>query len=478
MIVPIILGGGEGKRLWPLSRQYFPKQLQNLLGDRSLLQHTIMRMSQSPECIEPIIISNKNYRFILEQQINDINCVPSQLILEAETMNTTFAITLAALWAKKKMNNPMLLILPCDHLITDEPSFLTSVVHAAQYLEQHNPNTSILFGTQPTSASTQFGYIKARALQEYDIKPIEKFIEKPELALAKQLVKEPDYFWNTGIFLFYTDHVLAELKQWAPDVYECAELALSGATAEKHTTILPEARVNVLACEKISIDYALFEQSKKSMVTLFPGAWYDVGNWTSLYQAMPKDADGNVKIGDVTSLNTKDCYLRSSSRLVTAVGLTNQTVVETPDAVLVVDNQHAHEISSLVAQLTSEHRQETQFYPKVIKPWGSFEVLYANPHVQIKKLKINPGASISTQLHKCRSEHWIVMAGKATVLKDSRSLTLLESQSTYIPIGVKHRLSNDTSEPLELIEVQLGSYLFDDDIIRFEDQYARTTDEI
>jgi len=475
MIVPVILSGGEGKRLWPLSRQFYPKQLQNLFLNHSLLQQTILRINHFSDCTDPIIITNKNYRFILEQQLSEINCVPSQLILEPQALNTTFAVALAALWAKEKLHNPLLLVLPVDHMMSDQESFLQAIMHAKTYLDTVNPNLSVLFATKPTYASSHFGYIKGKPLDANLLK-VEEFIEKPKKQRAARLIKTGQYYWNTGIFLFYTDHILAELTRFASPILDFAKHAYASAQKELHTLNITDA--NLSECPNISIDYSIFEKTQNIIAAPFAGEWIDVGNWTTLYQASTKDAEGNVKIGDVETINTTGCYVRGSTRLIATIGIKDQTIVDTPDALLIIDNQKAHEVTNLVNKLVSQNRRETKYYPHVIKPWGSFEILYFDPHVQIKRLKINPGACLSTQLHKSRSEHWIVVSGQASVLKDSRTMTLLASQSTYIPVGIKHRLANETNEPLEIIEVQLGNYLDDDDIIRYEDKYARSPNEM
>jgi mannose-1-phosphate guanylyltransferase/mannose-6-phosphate isomerase len=475
MILPVILGGGEGKRLWPLSRQYFPKQLQCLIGKYSLLQQTLQRLAHLDNNFPGLLISNRNYRFMIETQLREINFTPSQTILESQALNTTFTAACAALWAKAEFDNPILLMLPVDHVIEDTEAFCRAILHTEKYLMSQNAQVSMLFGSQPHYPSPHFGYIKANTPIQ-GVYSVSEFIEKPSEKRALGFINEGGYFWNTGITMFFTNHLIAELERFSPLSLEFAKNVLETAKKENGTLSIQDNLV--FPCPNISLDYAIFEKTDSRAMTTFEGKWLDVGNWSTLHEASPKDADQNVKIGDVMTIDTQNCYIRSQTRLIATVGIHNQTIVDTRDALLIVDNQKSHQVTELVNLLLEKGRPEGRFFPLVIKPWGSYEVLFHDLHIQIKKLKINPGACISSQLHKCRSEHWIITSGQASVTKDSRTLILLENQSTHIPVGIKHRLANDTTEPLELIEIQLGSYLGDDDIIRFEDKYARTQNEV
>src|SRR5579862_1465593 len=470
MLTPVILSGGAGTRLWPLSRELYPKQLLALTGTRTMLQQTATRL-EGLGAAAPVIVCNEAHRFLVAEQLRQLKLEPCAIVLEPAGRNTAPAIALAAHAALKGVSasdpDPVLLVLPADHVIRDVPAFQRAVRQALPAAEQ---GQLVTFGIVPTAAETGYGYIQ-RGAASGALNRIARFVEKPDPARAAEFVKSGDYYWNSGMFMFGARRYLAELARFAPEIARVCEAAFASARADlEFTRITPEAFAN---CTSDSIDYAVMEKTADAVVVPLAAGWSDVGSWAALAEATEGDAHGNVTHGDVISEDSAGNYLYSESRLVSAVGLKDHVVVETKDAVLVAPKTRVQDVKKLVSQLKEQGRYEHSLHLEVFRPWGSYDSLESGPRFQVKRLKVKPGAALSLQLHHQRAEHWIVVAGTARVTRGDEVFLLEENQSTYIPIGVRHRIENPGMIPLEIFEVQSGSYLGEDDIVRFEDVYGR-----
>ena len=476
MICPVILAGGSGTRLWPLSRELWPKQLIELTGEHTMLQDTVLRIRDFAGMQPPMIICNEKHRFMVAEQLRTIDTKPASILLEPVGRNTAPAVCLAALKAVSAGNDPLLLVLPADHFIRDTAAFhqaLETAVHFAsqQYL--------ITFGIVPESPETGYGYIRkgkelpfsgdARITGAAFV--IDQFVEKPDAKTAEEYLKSGVYCWNSGMFLFKASAVLAGMQTHAPDILNACRNAL-----EKGKEDLDFFRVDTAAfeaCPSDSIDYAIMEKTDRGAMVPFQAGWNDLGSWEALWQTGAKDAQGNVVHGDVLLHDVRDSYLHAGTRLVAAVGLENHIVVETADAVLISPRSRVQDVKILVNRLKSAGREETFSHKKRYMPWGSSETLVKSERFIIKRIKVKPGASISLQTHFNRAEHWTVLRGTAQVTKGEEEIILTEDRSTYIPSGMPHRLVNPGKIPLEVVEVQSGSYLGEDDIVRLEDVYLR-----
>ncbi len=465
-LTPVILCGGSGSRLWPLSRAAYPKQLLALLGERSLLQNTLSRLAGLPGLQRPIVICNESQRYLVSAQLEALG-VDAELILEPEGRNTAPAVTLAALAASGRDGDPLLLVLPADHAIRDATAFQTAVRQAAAAA---TGGPLLSFGVVPTAPETGYGYIRA-AGEGTEPRPVAEFVEKPSADVAAAYLASGQYYWNSGMFLFRADAWLAELGRHAPDIRASCEQAFSGASREN--TVLRPAQDAFLACRADSIDYAVMEKTARAMVVPLDAGWSDIGSWSALHDASERDAQGNTLLGDVATVDCHDSYLRAESRLVTAVGLDGCIVVETKDAVLVVPRERAQEVKQLVDRLQDEGREEVRLGREVFRPWGSYDSLDAAPGYQVKRLTVLPGAVLSLQLHHHRAEHWVVVAGVARITRDEEVFELQRNEYTFIPVEARHRIENPGKELLHIIEVQVGDYLGEDDIVRFEDKYGR-----
>ncbi|MEO8313410.1 MAG: mannose-1-phosphate guanylyltransferase/mannose-6-phosphate isomerase [Pseudomonadota bacterium] len=469
-ITPVILSGGMGTRLWPLSRELYPKQLLPLVGERTMLQETLHRLA-GVDAAAPIIVCNEAHRFLVAEQLRQMGSKPQAILLEPVGRNTAPAIALAALKADP---DALLLVLPADHVIRDTTAFQEAIKLAAVSAQK---GSMVTFGIVPTAPETGYGYIrkstttaKASAQKEV-VYPIAQFVEKPTLERAQQFLEDGSYFWNSGMFLFRAGTYLDELRRFAPDIAAAAQAALDSAIPD-----LDFVRVNrdaFEACRSDSIDYAVMEKTAEAVVVPLAAGWSDVGSWSALQDALPCDAQGNVTRGDVLVEDTSGCYLYSENRLVSAVGLKDHIVVETKDAVLVAPKDRVQDVKKLVARLKAEGRYEHSLHREVFRPWGSYDSIDNGDRFQVKRLSIKPGAQLSLQLHHHRAEHWIVVSGTARITCGDKEFLLEENQSTYIPVGVRHRIENPGKIPLHIIEVQSGSYLGEDDIVRFEDRYGR-----
>ena len=476
-IIPIILCGGSGTRLWPLSRKSFPKQFLSLESSskKTLLQLTLERTKKLEGIKEPILICNEEHRFIVAEQMRNINIQPKSIILEPFGKNTAPSITLAAIKALEKEKDPLLLILSSDHIIGMEDLFIKAISAGIEYAQK---GKLITFGIVPTSPETGYGYIKSKeTLNENSLKGeiIESFIEKPNLETAKEYLLDRRFTWNSGIFLFKANIILEEMKKFSPEILKYCETALNEKLFDLDFQRLNE---NIFShCPNISIDFAILENTKKGMVIPLNANWTDIGSWDSVWKISKKNEDGNFIEGNIVTKNTKNCYLRSEKRLITTIGLENLVVVETSDAILVADMRQAQEIKEIVNILKKKNISAGKEHKKIYRPWGYYESIFDDDRWQIKLITVKPGQRLSLQKHNHRAEHWIVVSGTAKVEIEENIITLYENQSSYIPMGSKHRLCNPGKIPLLLIEVQCGSYLGEDDIERFEDNYGRITSE-
>ena len=472
MITPVILSGGAGTRLWPLSRELYPKQLLPLTGARTMLQQTVLRL-QGLTAGAPVVVCNEAHRFLVAEQLRQLHIEPRATLLEPFGRNTAPAIALAAhaalkgLPAQPNALDPVLLVLPADHVIRDIAAFHTAVRAALAAAEAGQLAT---FGVVASAPETGYGYIERGAPSGAAFR-IARFIEKPNSERAREFVASGDYYWNSGMFLFRARRYLQELERFAPEMARICEQAFRGAREDLDFLRIDPGLFE--ACPADSIDYAVMEKTGDAVVVPLDAGWSDVGSWSSLHAASDADAHGNVTHGDVISEDTQGSYLYSQSRLVAAVGLKDHVVIETKDAVLVAPRERVQDVKKLVLRLKERGRYEHSLHREVFRPWGSYDSLEHGPRFQVKRLKIKPGATLSLQLHHHRAEHWVVVAGTARITRGEEEFLLEENQSTYIPVGVKHRIENPGMIPLEIIEVQSGSYLGEDDIVRFEDRYGR-----
>ncbi len=466
-LIPVILSGGAGTRLWPLSRELYPKQLLALVGKRTMLQDTAARLAGIAAAAAPIIVCNEAHRFAVAEQLRAIGIQPSAILLEPAGRNTAPAVALAALKALQIDPEATLVIAPADHVILDAGKFQTAAA-VAEGLAQSGK--LVTFGIVAHAPETGYGYIR-RGAGEGPSYPVAEFIEKPPLDVAQQFVASGDYFWNSGMFVFKANRYLAELGAFAPDVLQASQAAFQAASTDLDFVRIDKAAFE--ACRSISIDYAVMERTRDAVVLPLDAGWSDVGSWASLFDALPADAEGNVLQGDVLVHDTYDCYVHSTSRLVAAVGMDDHIIVETKDAILVAPKERVQDVKELVAKLKKSGRSESALHREVFRPWGSYDSLDNGERFQVKRLSVKPGGVLSLQMHHHRAEHWIVVQGTARITCAEKTFLLAENESTYIPIGAAHRIENPGKVALHIVEVQSGSYLGEDDIVRFEDDYGR-----
>lgn len=470
-ITPVILSGGCGTRLWPVSRQNDPKQFIDFFGENSLFQQTALRLKNAENFNAPIVVCNNEHRFTVAEALKKINISAKSIILEPTAKNTAPAIAAAALdILAGDPKNDLMLVMPCDHIIKDGDLFLSNVKNAAFAAQK---DFLITFGSKADKAETGYGYIKqGQKLAEFeDVFAVEKFIEKPDLESAKKLVASNEYLWNCGIFLFRACVYLEMLQKYAGEIFVNVIAAHNKAVRD-----LDFIRLDAEEFEKapnISIDYAVIEKSSQVAVSKLDLQWSDIGSWQAIAENAPKDQNNNSLIGDCFALDSKNCYINSRDKLVTVIGAENLIVLALRDAVLIVDKNKTQDVKKMFELLQAQNREECQYHARVLRPWGSFETIENNTEFKIKKIIVNPKASISLQMHNHRAEHWVVISGTAHVNCAGKEFVLTQDQSTYIPLGKKHRLENKGRIPLEIIEVQTGSYLGEDDIIRFSDIYGR-----
>ncbi len=468
-IVPVILSGGSGTRLWPMSRTLYPKQLQSLYSNASMLVETASRVSGS-EFTAPIVICNTEHRFIIAEQLQKAAIEPDTIILEPKGRNTAPAAAVAALRLVENDPEAIMLLMPSDHLIARPEAFLAACAQARSAAQNH---ALVTFGIVPNAPETGFGYIRqGQKLDGYDgVFGVERFVEKPDLSTAEQYLAEGGYFWNSGIFMFKAQDYLDELMQSHPQMVELCREALSKGQSDMDFFRLDEK--SFFDIQGDSIDYAVMEKTNHAAVVPVDMGWDDVGSWSALWAVSDKDGDDNVLQGDVITHNVSGSYVRSSGQLVATIGVTDTIVVATDDVVLVADKNRSQDVKDVVSVLQDAGRDEHVVHKRVYRPWGWYQCMDVDSHFQVKQLSIKPGGILSLQSHQHRSEHWVVVSGIASVVRGDEDITLKVNQSTYIPAGVKHRLENKTDEALKIIEVQTGSYLGEDDIERFEDFYGR-----
>jgi mannose-1-phosphate guanylyltransferase/mannose-6-phosphate isomerase len=473
MIVPVILAGGAGTRLWPLSRQLHPKQVLPFVGTQSMIQETLSRLDGLDDLARPVVICNEHHRFMIAEQLREIDVPPAAIILEPVGRNTAPAAAVAALKASCGGDDPVLLILPADHYI-GRPERFRRMVAAGQALAQEG--RLVTFGILPTRPETGYGYIKrgavlASSFAEAPAYAIERFVEKPDRGTAEGYLASGAYFWNSGMFLFRASTLLAEMKRLAPEMVAACEAALAAGRDDLDFFRLDEAAFR--NCPADSIDYAVMEKTTLGAMLPLDAGWSDLGSWEALWEAGRKDGDGNVARGDTLLHDVTDSVVHAGHRIVTAVGVDRHIIVETADAVFVCPRERAQDVKHLVTRLKDQKRGEAERHRKVYRPWGTVDSIIASERFQVKRLIVKPKARISRQQHHHRAEHWIVARGTALVERGEEEFLLREDSSTYIPTGMPHRLSNPGKIPLEIIEVRTGSYLAEDDITRFEDDYGR-----
>ncbi len=471
MIYPIILSGGSGTRLWPLSRAALPKQFLPLVTDKTLFQETLLRLAGLDDLAQPLVVCNAEHRFLAAEQLREIDISPLSLVLEPVSRNTAPAVAIAAFAALEQSADATLLVLPADHLVQDVAAFHAAINQAAELAKQ---DKLVTFGITPDSAATGFGYIERGVALEGATASyaVARFVEKPDADTAQRFLDSGLFFWNSGMFVFKASAYLRELETFAPAIYAAAKASWEGGKHDLDFSRVDEAAF--AASPSDSIDYAVMEHTRSAAMVTADIGWDDVGSWDALAAAIPGDANGNVLRGDIFAPQTKNTYIRAESRMVTAIGLEDMVVVETPDAVLVAHKDFSQNVKQAVEYLKQAERSEHLVHRRVYRPWGYYEGIDQGKSYQVKRIVVNPGQKLSLQLHHYRSEHWIVVAGNAKVTVGRANRLLHANESIYIPVGIKHRLENIGETPLYLIEVQTGSYLGEDDIVRFEDVYQRT----
>ena len=466
MIKTVVMAGGSGSRLWPLSRSLYPKQFLPLADEKTMLQATLSRVEGLSEG-KPLLICNEEHRFIAAEQVRQM-LVSADILLEPVGRNTAPAIALAALQSITSDSDSLLLVLAADHVIPDQDAFHAAVKAATPLAES---GKLVTFGIVATGPETGYGYIK-RGDACADGFNVEQFVEKPNLETAEKYVSSGDYYWNSGMFLMRASRYIEELGKYRPDI-----LAACTKSLETLSPDMDFVRINEEAfreCPDESVDYAVMEKTDSAVVVPLDAGWSDVGAWSSLWEVTDKDGNGNAKRGDVFSHNTRDCLIHSTNKLVATVGLRDVVIVETKDAVLVADKNQVQDVKRIVEQLKAEGRTEYQLHREVYRPWGKYDSIDNGERYQVKRITVKPGAKLSVQMHHHRAEHWIVVSGTAKVRRDEEEMLVTENESVYLPVGSVHSLYNPGKIPLELIEVQSGAYLGEDDIVRFEDLYGRS----
>ncbi|MGB9991157.1 mannose-1-phosphate guanylyltransferase/mannose-6-phosphate isomerase [Pseudoduganella rhizocola] len=473
-IYPVILSGGAGTRLWPLSRAALPKQLLPLVSDKTMLQDTALRLNGrasagQAELMQPLVVCGNEHRFLVAEQMREIGVKPLAILLEPVGRNTAPAVAAAAHFLQKKDPQAVMLVLPADHVITDTEAFYQAILRAAAQVEQGALAT---FGIVPAGPETGYGYIKSgEALAGEGAFKVDRFVEKPDRETAQGFVAAGNYFWNSGMFLFRADSYLKELQQFQPAMAAASAEAVEKGYGDLDFCRLEEAAFT--ACPSDSIDYAVMEHTRHAVVVPASIGWSDVGSWSALWEVQDGDGNGNVSRGDVYLDNVKNTLVRAESRIVAVVGVEDLVVVETPDAVLVAHKDQVQRVKQVVDHLKGQDRTEHLHHTRVYRPWGCYEGIDIGERFQVKRITVNPGGKLSLQMHHHRAEHWVVVSGTARVTCGDKVSLLTENESTFIPIGMNHRLENPGKVPLHLIEVQSGSYLGEDDIVRFEDVYQR-----
>ena len=466
---PVILAGGAGSRLWPVSREFYPKPLLPMFGANSLLQDTVTRLDGISTVNKPLFVCNEEHRFLLAEQVRALGKDPEAILLEPEGRNTAPALTLAALYLVGKDPDAIMVVMPADHVIPDQAAFSAAVEQGAGLAEQ---GYLVTFGVVSDKPETGYGYIRrGNELDGSGVFQVERFVEKPDLDTAEEYTRSGDYYWNSGIFLMRADRWLEEIAKFRPGILQASQAAM--ADSKQDSDFVRVDKQAFLSSPSDSIDYAVLENTDRAAVIPLTTSWSDVGCWSAVWEISERDGAGNVSKGDVLVHESRNSLLLADSRCVAAVGLDDVIVVETADAVLVADKKRCQDVKAIIDQLKASDREEYRFHTRVYRPWGDYEGIDLGTRYQVKRLRVKPGAKLSLQMHHHRAEHWIVVSGTARVTRGDDVFILSENESTYIPVGTQHRLENPGTIPLEIIEVQSGSYLGEDDIVRFEDVYNR-----
>lgn len=465
-MIPVILSGGSGTRLWPLSRAQYPKQFLPLVTNNTMIQETMLRLGGVDGLQAPIAVCNEDHRFMMAEQLREIGCQASAIILEPVGKNTAPAVAMAALAAASE--DDLLLILPADHVIADKAAFHRAIEQAVQLAEQ---DLLVTFGIVATAPETGYGYIKASEVAVGGGFKVAAFVEKPNAETAQAYIDSGDYFWNSGMFAFKAGCFLRELEKFNPQMLEICRQAFAAATVDLDFTRLDKSIFST--CPSDSIDYAVMEKTERAAVIPLDAGWNDVGSWSALWDVTEKDAAGNAIKGDVLAVDTHNSFVHSSNKLVTVVGVEDLVVVETDDALLVASKDKVQDVKAVVDQLKAGNREEAGIHRKVYRPWGHYDLVDSGDRHHTKRIVVKPGAKLSLQKHHHRAEHWVVVKGTAMVHKDGQVVMVTENESIYIPVGIVHSLENPGVIPLEIVEVQSGSYLGEDDIVRYQDNYGR-----
>lgn len=472
MILPVIMAGGTGSRLWPMSRELYPKQFLRLYGDNSMLQETVIRLN-GLDVYEPLVICNEQHRFLVAEQLRHIGQLSNNIILEPVGRNTAPAITLAALSAVSKGNDPLLLVLAADHVIGDSTAFHHAVNHAIPYAEQ---GKLVTFGIVAAEPETGYGYIQRGDMigsPQAPVFHVQRFVEKPDLPTALQYLESGEYYWNSGMFLFRASRFLEEITEFRPDILEACQKSIATSETDAQQDFIRVDKNAFIACPDESVDYAVMEKTNDAIVVPLDAGWNDVGSWSALWDVNNKDTQGNALTGDVFIHHARNCYINTDEKLIAAVGVDNLVIINTKDAVLVIEKSQVQDVKKVVEFLKKNARSEHRVHRESYRPWGKNDKVVSMPRYHINRVTVKPGGMFSLQMHHHRAEHWVVLSGTAKVTIDDSTYLLTENQSTFIPIGAKHMLENPGKIPLELLEIQSGSYLGEDDIIRTKDHYGR-----
>ncbi|ASZ46464.1 TPA: mannose-1-phosphate guanylyltransferase/mannose-6-phosphate isomerase [Escherichia coli] len=470
MLLPVIMAGGTGSRLWPMSRELYPKQFLRLYGQRSMLQETVLRLDDV-DAREPVVICNQEHRFLVAEQLRQINKLSHNIILEPVGRNTAPAIALAALSAIENGDDPILLVLAADHIINNKLAFHQAIKSAFKFALQ---GRLVTFGIVPTGPETGYGYIhrgQEETLDEQIAYQVSRFVEKPNKETAESYIASGEYYWNSGMFMFRAKKYLEELEKFRPDILDACKAAIQG--CKESDEFIKVDRDLFIACPDESVDYAVMEKTTDAVVVGLDADWSDVGSWSALWEVSPKDDKGNVLTGDTFLHNANNCYINTDEKLIAAIGVDDLVIINTKDAVLVVNKDQVQDVKKVVEYLKANHRSEYKRHREIYRPWGRCDVVVQTERFNVNRITVKPGAAFSMQMHHHRTEHWVILSGTGEVTIKDQKFLLTENQSTFIPIGAQHRLENPGKIPLELLEIQSGSYLGDDDIIRIKDQYGR-----
>ena len=470
MLLPIIMAGGTGSRLWPMSRELFPKQFLRLYGQNSMLQETISRLT-GLDVSDPVVICNEEHRFLVAEQLRQIGKFSRNIILEPVGRNTAPAIALAALQAITNGDDPLMLVLAADHIINNHCVFHEAIRVAERYAQA---DYLVTFGIVPNVPETGYGYIqRGKAVDVSDDAPyrVARFVEKPDRERAESYLASGEYYWNSGMFMFRAKKYLSELAKFRPDIFEACQRAVAAADCSSDFICIPHDIF--YECPDESVDYAVMEHTADAVVVGLDADWNDVGSWSALWDVSPKDERGNVMTGDAWVHNSRNCYINSDEKLVAAVGVENLVIVSTKDAVLVMNKDQAQDVKKAVEFLKQNQRSEYKRHREIYRPWGRSDVVVQTPRFNVNRITVKPGGALSLQMHHHRAEHWVVLSGTGQITMNGKQFLLTENQSTFIPIGAEHSLENPGKIPLEVLEIQSGSYLGEDDIIRIKDQYGR-----